>query len=531
MNNLRLKTTLGLLLLTNLAFSKESPSYAIVDTGQSNYYNNNSYTTKPQTNDAYFGQDASYLGFQSNYTNNGDGTISDNITGLMWQKKFTDKLSWNEAVSYANSTKLGGYDDWRIPTIKELYSLINFSGVTGTSKSKGSNGVTGTRVPSNAKPYIDTSFFDFEYSPTNRYIDAQYWTQTDYVSTTMNGAKTFFGVNFADGRIKGYPKFNKGRGSTSFYLKLVRGNNKYGKNDFVDKADGTIYDNATNLAWMKYDSGSETFQSLRINGALNWENALSFCENINYAGMSNWRLPNAKELQSIVDYTKSPDTSSSAAINDLFVSTSIKNGNNQVDFPFYWSSTTHLDGRDLGSTAVYIAFGRAMGYMSDRRTSTTKLMDVHGAGAQRSDPKSGNASKYPTGRGPQGDVIGINNYVRCVSDNFTRDNTSNSYEIKSSTQNMKPRRLNSNHSSQLESNPSNQSDFQGPPKFNNDQLDSGLNNSGHTSMVLKRFDKNTDKRISYDEAPRRMKENFDRHDENSDGYLDMNELASLPGPR
>jgi hypothetical protein len=41
-------------------------------------------------------------------------------------------------------------------------------------------------------------------------------------------------------------------------------------------------------------------------------------------------------------------------------------------------------------------------------------MDVHGAGAQRSDPKSGDPGQYPTGHGPQGDAIRINNYVRCV---------------------------------------------------------------------------------------------------------------------
>ena len=41
-------------------------------------------------------------------------------------------------------------------------------------------------------------------------------------------------------------------------------------------------------------------------------------------------------------------------------------------------------------------------------------MDVHGAGAQRSDPKTGNAGDYPQGHGPQGDVIRIDNYARCV---------------------------------------------------------------------------------------------------------------------
>lgn len=41
-------------------------------------------------------------------------------------------------------------------------------------------------------------------------------------------------------------------------------------------------------------------------------------------------------------------------------------------------------------------------------------MDVHGAGAQRSDPKSGDPADYPTGHGPQGDASRIDNYVRLV---------------------------------------------------------------------------------------------------------------------
>ena len=45
-----------------------------------------------------------------------------------------------------------------------------------------------------------------------------------------------------------------------------------------------------------------------------------------------------------------------------------------------------------------------------------QLLDVHGAGAQRSDPKAGDPAAFPHGRGPQGDVIRINNFVRCVRD-------------------------------------------------------------------------------------------------------------------
>lgn len=52
--------------------------------------------------------------------------------------------------------------------------------------------------------------------------------------------------------------------------------------------------------------------------------------------------------------------------------------------------------------------------MQDWRTGNKTLMDVHGAGAQRSDLKSGNPARIPQGRGPQGDVVRIYNYVHCV---------------------------------------------------------------------------------------------------------------------
>ncbi len=58
--------------------------------------------------------------------------------------------------------------------------------------------------------------------------------------------------------------------------------------------------------------------------------------------------------------------------------------------------------------AMYLSFGEAQGKMNGR------LMDVHGAGAQRSDPKSGDESDYPQYHGPQGDVQYVYNYARCV---------------------------------------------------------------------------------------------------------------------
>ena len=69
----------------------------------------------------------------------------------------------------------------------------------------------------------------------------------------------------------------------------------------------------------------------------------------------------------------------------------------------------------MGNAAVYVCFGRALGWMQfPPGRGAYRLLDVHGAGAQRSDPRSGNPADYLRGRGPQGDVIRIDNYVRCV---------------------------------------------------------------------------------------------------------------------
>jgi hypothetical protein len=381
--------------------SSSAGTYAVVETGQERCYNNSVEISCPAPGDAFYGQDANYSGNTPSYADNGDGTITDNVTGLMWQKSpdmdsngiidYSDKMYFDEALAYAASFNLAGYDDWRLPTIKELYSLIMFSGVdVNPQATEGTN------------PFIDTGYFDFAYgdlSAGDRIIDAQYASSTIYVASTMGGNRTMFGVNFADGRIKGYPA-DSSIGKL-YYVLYVHGNAVYGTNSFVDNGDETITDNATGLMWMKNDNGS---------GVL-WENALNYAESLEASGYADWRLPDAKELQSIVDYTRSPATSNSAAIDTMFTCTPITNEAGDPDYPFYWTSTTHSSqSPSNGPSAAYVCFGRAMGYMMP----PGGWIDVHGAGAQRSDPKTGNPADWPYGHGPQGDAIRIYNYVRCV---------------------------------------------------------------------------------------------------------------------
>ena len=399
-------------------FSTETPgesslpslTFAIVDTGQTACYDGEGTEIAcPGDGDTWSGQDTQHRGNPPSYTNNGDGTITDNVTGLVWQQSpdtdgdgkidAADKLTFDEAIAGGAALSLGGYDDWRLPTIKELYSLINFNG-------RDPSGYAGTDT-SDLLPFIDTAYFDFAYGDTSageRIIDVQFASSTLYVANTANdGGTTLFGVNFADGRIKGYGLSLFGADKT-FYVIYVRGNPSYGLNSLVDNCDNTITDLATGLMWERADSGT----------GLDWEEALSWVaqrNTANYLGYNDWRLPNAKELQSLVDYYRSPGTTDSAAIDPLFAVSTLTNEAGQVDYPCYWSSTTHANWTENpGANAVYVSFGRAMGYMNGG------WVDVHGAGAQRSDPKLGNPADYPTGHGPQGDAIRIENFVRLVRD-------------------------------------------------------------------------------------------------------------------
>ena len=235
-------------------------------------------------------------------------------------------------------------------------------------------------------------------------------------------------MNFADGRIKGYDMQMPGGGAKTFFVLCVRGNPAYGTNDFFDNGDGTITDRATGLTWSRGDTGR----------GLTWQDALAWVQQKNvekYLGHDDWRLPGIKELQSLVDYSRAPDVTQSPSIDPRFECTRLTNEIGQPDYPFYWSSTTHA-GMLGGAAAMYVAFGRAAGWMSPSGrgggpqrgpggrggfmgpppggTGEYRFVDVHGAGAQRSDPKEGDPKAFPHGRGPQGDVIRILNFVRLV---------------------------------------------------------------------------------------------------------------------
>ncbi|MFR9619814.1 MAG: DUF1566 domain-containing protein [Rikenellaceae bacterium] len=175
-------------------------------------------------------------------------------------------------------------------------------------------------------------------------------------------------------------------------VRAVRGA-AYGQNDFVDNNDGTISDKATGLMWAKGDGGK----------AMEWGKALIYAKESTLAGYDDWRLPNVKELQGIVDYNYAPtSTRLEAAINPMFYCTVFENEAGDKDYGYYWTGTSACFRKgDPFYFAWYVAFGRAVNNAG---------ADFHGAGAVRFDSKSDDGTVV------EGGEERYYNFVRLVRD-------------------------------------------------------------------------------------------------------------------
>lgn len=336
-------------------------NYALPSTGQVKAYDaEGKVLTGLQKGDSFYGQDGHYQkGQNMSYTDNGDGTVTDNVTGLMWaQDQSEESKTWTDAASYCENLSLGGYSDWRMPTIKELWSI---------------------RDQSTGWPYVDTTYFHLVSKDGAEPREQHTWSGNYYMVNTPESKKR---VAFVTNDWTGHIKALDGQR----YVRAVRGG-IYGINDFTDNGDRTVTDKATGLMWAQVDSQK----------GMDWETALAYAENSNYAGYSDWRLPNVKELQSIVDYS-----GAFPAIDTTFFDISkIKNEAGNDDYPYFWTSTSAGNEKISG---MYFAYYVAFGYAVD-----PKGQDIHGAGAVRFD------TKVKDGPAVQNEER-ITNYVRLVRD-------------------------------------------------------------------------------------------------------------------
>ena len=298
------------------------------DTGQTV-----SYTTT-------FGEDADYTNNPPSYTKldesardldptaNTWAMVRDNVTGLIWEVKTTDgtihdverTYSYSDAkaifIENLNGAAFGGYTDWRLPTVMELYTIV-------------SGAYTNLAINQNYFPNRpDTT-------------EPWYWSDTlEYGSTDRPWV-----IDFESGKAVGYE-------GTIYYVRAVRGPQlNFGR--FVDNGNGTITDTSTGLMWQKTPNSGE----------MDWEVALVFCEQeLGLAGYTDWRMPNRHELHTLVDYTREDP-----AIDPTYF--------DHPSYSAYWTSTT--DPGDAGS-AYSLSFFSGFGYYKIKGDFYTIVRAVRG---------------------------------------------------------------------------------------------------------------------------------------------------------
>lgn len=208
-----------------------------------------------------YGEDNDYTENVPYYIDNGDGTIADTITGLLWQQVDGGEMTIENAKIYVENLSLGGYDDWRLPTTIEAYTIQNLQ--------------------------FNNPSLDIIYFPKT---NAEYWWTSNVQANDINK----IWVTNAGGGIGNHLKSEtiSAGGTKRFHARAVR--NTYSKNiveRFKPINDQITIDSLTGLMWhrLPYDT------------AFSWENALNYAENLSVGQYSDWRLPNIKELQSLQD--------------------------------------------------------------------------------------------------------------------------------------------------------------------------------------------------------------------------------------
>ncbi len=332
------------------AFASPVPS-----TGQNKCYGSDGSVIDPcpSPGQPLYGQDANYSINPMSYTkldSSGKSLLAsatswvmvrDNVTGLIWENKTNDgtihdrnnQYAWYDSnpatnggnagkpgdgkntekfVKDLNDAKYGGYIDWRLPTIKELDSIVKYDEVEWS------------------KPAIDTTYFP-ETQPSF------YWSS---VTNSYDKYKAW-GVDFGNGY--GYNGYDAKDGK--FYVIAVRGGRSEGvltsesfdavnielmdaalidPGSYVDNGDGTVTDVFTGLMWQQENSDKMT-----------WEKALLYrIKPPIKAVYTDWRLPTVKELCSLADYNRNEP-----AINTTFFPNAMPS--------FYWASTTNTYSPDL----------------------------------------------------------------------------------------------------------------------------------------------------------------------------------------
>ncbi|HEX4963481.1 MAG TPA: DUF1566 domain-containing protein [Thermoanaerobaculia bacterium] len=243
------------------------------------------------------------------FTDHEDGTVTDNVTGLIWLKNGDrfGEVTWAQALAHAHKLASGSEGltdgsaegDWRLPTIKELLSLMDYG--TGNPLLPEGHPFTGV------KPSVYWTSNSLAAAPTLA------WMMTLGIGPTVFDLKVNHNRMWPV-RTGGKTRVPKTGQMTCWDTNGQKvdcaGTGQDGETQaglpsptprFLDHGDGTVTDKLTGLVWAK---NADAF------GPRTWEQALAVCNSLgsgNFGLMDgsmpgDWRLPNFREIESLVDY-------------------------------------------------------------------------------------------------------------------------------------------------------------------------------------------------------------------------------------
>jgi hypothetical protein len=233
--------------------------------------------------------------------------VTDNLTGLMWARNANlpnDWKTWSGALDYVaslnSSSGLCGYKDWRLPNVNELESLVNAEKPQSAAWLN-SQGFTNVQVDyywssSTNVLYNDYAWVVYMYDGD---VNSYYKKSYNYVWPVRSGQSGSMGnsIIWRTGQTIQYYPGDDGALQKGMAWPAPR---------FTDNGNQTVTDDMTGLMWSK---NAMTPGPLQCNPGVKkiWQEALDFVKCLNtsqYLGYRDWRVPNRKELYSLVDFSE-----------------------------------------------------------------------------------------------------------------------------------------------------------------------------------------------------------------------------------